>query len=70
MHLVCKKLIKKRLITFLKAEILLLIKQFSLNSITSNRQVSVKVEEKMLFDVISDVIFLIIYSDIPLDFHE
>ena len=56
-----------KFITFLKAEILFLNKQFLLDFTTGNGRESVKLGEKVLSDV---VMFSILSSGIPLDFHE
>ena len=56
-----------KFITFLKAEILFLNKQFLLDFTTGNGRESVNLGENVLSDV---VMFSILSSDIPLDFHE
>ena len=56
-----------KFITFLKAEILFLNKQFLLDFTTGNGRESVILGEKVLSDV---VMFSILSSGIPLDFHE
>ena len=56
-----------RFIIFLWIEILFFIKQCPLKLISSNEWWSTKVETKLLSDL---VIFSILSSEIPLDFHE